>query len=686
MAKHWLPASAPRLGMLLIALALAACGGGNDGAGTGESGGDSIPPNWGAPEPQAIACRDYDGNQWMVKPKTITIFNNSEKTIYPVLATSKNAVNEWIQGCFRTTKAYPTTYVYKLYINEARGIPKNTSVEITLPLYSELSRDRYITWWNGGRVVLADNNERLRGRQDTKLAAPAGVSCRGESTGCELSTYSSDVQFPENIYAQLSEYTFGDSIIPAGQQERLLKPENVGYNISYVDHVYIPMAIGPKNNPYIGYSGSTQSMASFRTTLNSFLESIAGKGWPVYNLNELKLPGGYNIFAQRFGTLPPEDDVPVKPPGGYPPVLTVLPCIQGQCNDDQKKNLHFDEAVQRIQNLWGSCTDWGGEDISGYVKEKFQCPPELKKNMGLVRQFFEKNHQDYLKLYAANKCEGGPPLNPVFNYWEAVSHIYGWVPFNEGCGAAANPLAGTTSGEWTHARIQSLYIHELQYNHRQASVKADPKLVFNPYVELIHDDLQMNAYAFSVDDAVGFMSELGDGLIFTVGGARGLENGKQFNYANGFSVAIGVPQSMSSSPNTPLIKKYGVCVLNQDAGDLSCEKDRQDVTMPVNSQVAGFRVGTVAAYPIKVRFTDLNDNVYAFVVDEQFAPCTEGIKSCPANRAEIIRKLSCSVTGKEGKAHPGSGNWCGGANPNQQGESQLTKNYLSFPQPVDLMQ
>jgi hypothetical protein len=676
MVKRALPASAPHLGVILMMLALAACGGG-----------DPIPQSGDTPESHTIACKGYEGNQLIVKPKTITIFNNSEKTIYPVLATSKNSVNEWIQGCFRTTEPYPTNYVYKLYVNETEGIPKNTSVEITLPLYSELSKDRYITWWNGGRVVLADNNERLRGKQDTKLAAPIGVSCRGESTGCVLSTYSSDVQFPENIYAQLSEYTFGDSIIPAGQQQRLLKPENVGYNISYVDHVYMPMAIGPKNNPYIGYSGSTQSIASFRTTLNSFLESPSGKGWPVYNLNELKLPGGYNIFAQRFGTLPPLDNVPVKPsPDGFPPVLTVLACIKGQCSDDQKKNLHFDESVQRIQNLWGSCADWGGEDINGFVKEKFQCPQDLKTNMGLIKQFFEKNHQDYLQLYSAGKCEGTTPSKAVFNYWEAISHIYGWVPFNEGCGAAANPLAGTTFGGWNHAKIQPLYIDELQYNHQQDSVKADSKLTFNPYVKLIHDDLLMNAYAFSVDDAVGFMSELGEGLIFTVGGAKGLENKKQFNYANGFSVAIGVPQSMSNSPNTPLIKKYGVCVLDQDASDLNCEKDKQDVTMPVNSQVAGFRVGSVAAYPIKVRFTDLNDNVYIFVVNEQFAPCTDGMNSCPTNKAEIIKNLSCSVADKQGKAHPQSSNWCVGANPNQQGKNQMTKNYLSFPQPVDLMQ
>ncbi|WBV71673.1 hypothetical protein PGH42_00480 [Legionella pneumophila] len=115
---------------------------------------------------KGIVCKDYDGNPMTVKPKTITIFNNSEVTIYPVLATSKNAVNEWIQGCFRTTEPYPTNYVYKLYVNEGTGIAPGSSVKITLPLYSQLANDRYITWWNGGRIVLADKNERLRNEND----------------------------------------------------------------------------------------------------------------------------------------------------------------------------------------------------------------------------------------------------------------------------------------------------------------------------------------------------------------------------------------------------------------------------------------------------------------------------------------------------------------------------------------
>lgn len=158
-----------------------------------------------------------------------------------------------------------------------------------------------------------------------------------------------------------------------------------------------------------------------------------------------------------------------------------------------------------------------------------------------------------------------------------------------------------------------MYVHDLQYNYKGTNITS--KLLFNLYVQLIYDKdyLSMDAYGFSVDDAVGFMSELGDGLIFTVGGANSLENQQQFNYADGFSVAISVPQPMVEQVNKPLLKKYGVCVFNQDANDSNCQQVKQNVIMPENSQIAGFRVGTVASYPIKVRFTDLNDNMYTFV-------------------------------------------------------------------------
>ena len=91
--------------------------------------------------------------------------------------------------------------------------------------------------------------------------------------------------------------------------------------------------------------------------------------------------------------------------------------------------------------------------------------------------------------------------------------------------------------------------------------------------------------------------------------------------------------------------------------------------------------------PIQVRFTDLNDNLYSFAVEEAFAACPEATSPslCPTHRAAVLKSPSCRLTGKGGELHPRSSDWCLNANPNQQREKQLTTNGLSVPQPADFM-
>lgn len=711
-------------GALVLAFTLAACGGGNDRPWTGEGAVPWSASGWvqlsdtewmaengtegyrwvegqgwthwralgsGGGDPGVVVCKDRAGNDMPVNPKTITIHNNSDEPIYPAIATSMNEVNEWLQGCLRTTEPHPTQFIYKTYVNEGQGLPPHSSVQLTLPLMSQLDPQRYITWWNGGRVILADKPDRLRNPDDQDMGAVGGVGCEGQNTPCTLSIYQSKEGIPENSYAQLSEYTFGDSI-PVDGQARWFKPENVGYNISYVDHVYMPVAIGPKNNPYIGYSGSAQSLSLFRQKIDAFLNSPAGSGWPLFNLDGRKLPGGYNIFAMRSGTLSPNEDVPVKPAGGFPPVLTVLRCLQNQCTDQEKKSLHFGDAVQNMQNLWGSCVSWGSEDITPHVTQTIVCPSELKNDMGLIKQFFEQNYNDYSRNYDTDPACSKAQKKIEFNFLSALSHIYGWVQFNEGCSAATNKLAATTIPGWDHHKIQQLYINDLQYNHHQPYFHGDAQLAFNPYVKLIHEDLQMNAYAFSVDDAIGFMSELGDGLIFTVGGTQGLENPDQFNYAGGFQVTMGVPSSVANT-DTALIRKYGVCAFGREAGDLQCAQDKQDVFMPEYRQIPGFRVGTVPSYPVKVRFTDMHDNVYTFEVKARFPLCnfSQNEDTCYPDKTQLFDASACKVVDKNGATHAKSNDWCGSADlhakrearDNNSSGGQITRNYIAFAPPMD---
>jgi hypothetical protein len=148
---------------LAFMFTLTACGGGSDASDTPPTSGP--PPGAGAPQ-GSVVCKDYGMQDVTIAPKTITIRNNADEQIYPVLSTSTNAENLWVQGCLRTTEALPTDVVYKLYVNDGQGIPPGSEVTITLPLYSELGPKQYITWWNGGRMLLADRNKRLRNDQD----------------------------------------------------------------------------------------------------------------------------------------------------------------------------------------------------------------------------------------------------------------------------------------------------------------------------------------------------------------------------------------------------------------------------------------------------------------------------------------------------------------------------------------
>jgi hypothetical protein len=69
---------------------------------------------------------------------------------------------------------------------------------------------------------------------------------------------------------------------------------------------------------------------------------------------------------------------------------------------------------------------------------------------------------------------------------------------------------------------------QLQYNFEEP-FNASGEQVFNPYTRFIHGKLEdgnldASAYAFSIDDHESVQNYSGDGLLFAVGGGRGLPN------------------------------------------------------------------------------------------------------------------------------------------------------------------
>ncbi|TAN09157.1 MAG: hypothetical protein EPN34_15120 [Burkholderiaceae bacterium] len=663
-------------------------------------------PNQPISPAATVTCKDINGNPMPVQGKTITIYNDSNEPIYPVIISGAKGVDQWMQACERTTaKPFAVSQIYKLFINESNvngqgGIPAGGAVRVTLPLYSAISGgpDDHITWWNGGRVIVASSAdgehgiERLHASKpdpvDVSLTTlPAGVSCLAQgNTPCTLTTYSNSAGEPkEPLYAQLTEFTFGTIPAPISQPGvPLLRPPLVGYNISYVDQVYLPVAMEPAGNPYIGYSGSTVDLPTFAAKLKSFVTdpNSFGNDWTVYNMSELRLPATYNSFVQQ-GALADANqaDIPVPWPGqANPPLLTTVGCIESPttCGSPPQQ---AGKAVQRLNNLWASCVSWDPADGAPAATET--CPAAMHSDMQLIYAFFKQNYQSYESDYNGPGCARTAPQVP-FNYTTVLRHVYGWVPYNENCGnAGLNPLADTTvtvnGTTWTHAQVQSMYIEDLQYNYR---TQTDPNFIFNPYVKLIHEDLDMNAYGFSVDDAVGFMQEDGSGLIYTVGGPSGLPNEGKFSYQGGFSVVLGPPAGYADT-DKPYLKSYGVCVYN--AAKSNCDTVKQDMTLSQAEQISGFRVGTVASYPIRVSLTDVDNNVYSFDVTSSFScKVGPGDQPCQPEKSSIVS--NCTVTGAN-ISPSSSADWCRGANPNSAQDQtskdpQTVKNFLSFGPPL----
>ena len=130
-------------------------------------------------------------------------------------------------------------------------------------------------------------------------------------------------------------------------------------------------------------------------------------------------------------------------------------------------------------------------------------------------------------IKAALETAGCP--NPLYNPGmipaAQLDLVYGWV--NSGCTGDFRPSTPPTpSQEQTFE-----YFLRLQYNYcgdiasptpdcKPAHVPLQSK--FNSWTQLIHQTINSNAYAFSVDDSVGFVLLDGDGLIITVGGTNNL--------------------------------------------------------------------------------------------------------------------------------------------------------------------
>jgi hypothetical protein len=508
----------------------------------------------------------------------IKIFNDSHQYLYPVLDTGQNPNplgDIWMQAIFSVpnsktpfgmppgTCSYGEDLDFRIYINEASGIEPGGSVDITVPLFTQLAAtpdptqtNQWVDWWRGENIWIYANSAAtppralqeyhdnpirqgtmdpyLPGQKPLKSAAanPTLPTCtytppNSAPVSCVLNFFSDPASLPINGPGQLFEATLGARVqqkVVNDSPPNTLDTQNADFDVSYVDVAYMTGAMGPFANDQVGYVGSALGPGEFQTVLTAkFLKDFPN--WPQFRLTYAdgttamisKLASPSNALARLTGANPPAD----------------LPLA---------KDEHWPTSVwgpiQALRNNW---TTWAGKP-----GQSGQCANPLSGNAAWckavldVKTLFQANYQQYLTLFKNGTCTGGsiPNTDPTFAD-RFLAHVYGWTPWIEaaldskgnptgaGCSPTANLLQNTpgyTDNSYALYSAVKLEFDNVEYGKQYT---PPPGVVFNPWVQFLHGVNYLNipgVYAYSVDDAVGNIQAEATGYIIDVGSLKNLEN------------------------------------------------------------------------------------------------------------------------------------------------------------------
>lgn len=493
----------------------------------------------------------------------IKIFNDTDVWLFPTLDTGQHPLGDgdiWMQGIFEVpnsqspfssnpTKgncAYPVTQNYRIYINEASGIAPGGSVDLILPLFTQLVanpsgtvNNEYAEWWQGQNLWIFSSSSAsppaavknwfgnvngVRPNQKKLTAATSGFNklptCTytpksGAAKPCGLDFFSDTANLPISGPGQLFEATLGARTIhtvAAGDNDppNTLDTENVDFDVSYVDVAYLTGAMGPFGNNQVGYVGSPLTPEQFQNGISTAKPPINGvvkflqdfKNWPQFvdldgtkeKISKLASPS--NAFARLTGANAPAD----------------LPLSAGESWPDNVWG-----PIQKLRDNWKT---WAGTPGttgpgSGTAGQCGSRQDAWCKAVVDVKMLFEANYKQYLALFANKTCNGTPiTVGQGGNTTAAqfanlfVSHVYGWTPFTEpfgviapgnlGCGTSGNLLQNTpgyfvkrTDGSFDYTQPNGGYVAKkqefdhLEYGNFQ-NASPPPGVVFNPWVQLLH--------------------------------------------------------------------------------------------------------------------------------------------------------------------------------------------------------
>ncbi|CAN3989374.1 hypothetical protein MCBRY_000194 [Methylocystis bryophila] len=578
---------------------------------------------------------------------TIKIFNDDPNHyIYPVLETGQGNNDLWMQAWFSVmnsqlaAKPYPRNNTYRIYINPTNGIPPHTGVSITLPLYTQLMSDpinsnpgtglgkpdTFIDWWSGGNILVYTSPGTTSAVQPPSLTnamlastqkpltiasgitpAPIVPTCVGVQSKfqpsppaitCEpLTIYKDTASSPANGGSQLLEYTLGArnvNVAPRGATDWIawwLDTSNVDFDVSYVNHVWMPAVMGPYLNDQVGYTGAPQTIDTFKGPSDGssglkYFQKTNVAGWPQYYDNYsnipantrppaftyLKFPSLLVIFQQLAGANPPSDLVPAISPTdwakGPPASLAAWPPIQGLYTNW----INYAGTYSGYGSCQGTYTP--GNDINTW------CTALLAQKALLLA-----NYANYRALFNNRTCSGTPlTISDAL----LIGHLYGFTSWVEatggsgcapkinllqdtpgfcvgtGCPTLTNPNGGDPAKrDYSNYNKVKTAFDKLNYTYdpvtNQPYYPGNPPYIFNPYAQLIHTaSPNLNipcAYGYSVDDAQGNVQAQGQGFIVDVGDTVNLENQHKCNPP--INITLGYDPNV-----TPRFYKYAVCKIS----------------------------------------------------------------------------------------------------------------------------
>ncbi len=647
---------------------------------------------------------------------TIVIYNNSAGfNIYPVLfAGAASVTDQWMQGCFRVSfnklgaNPYPRLSQFRMYVNccdtNQNGIPPGGSVTITLPFYSPLVQQinpnpgtkdpaQFIDWWQGGGINVfstplgtteppgvlkqhwsEDTNRRVTPTRNAPTSTCGVVS----GAACSLAFFSTPTSIGNWEPQQLIEYTLAAAGPDATRTDPnapmfLWVPDNVDYDVSYVNFAHMPAAIEPFGNPLvgtccaIGWVGTIDKIQAVFKSIDNWSASSLGMGWPLY----------------VDQTIPPDrrTNPPATIPRKIPSALELFKNF-GSFNDNSNyyPAPSVSPPITSMQALWVDCHNGAAYAICGrisHVNDLFQANYNNYTN----------TYNDYLKGASKTWAEAWGCKTPPAQYelLRVLSHFYGWSPWNadSACKTDINLLEqtpgytdpakaphdyATVKGEFDQLQYWFKVLNR-QYGQWSNNLAADYGQ-FDPYVALVHGPDFLNApyaYAYSVDDAVGNMQTDGTGLYIAVGGIGVPPNNlpnpdhvtPEVQFTFGYKTTV--------APNNPFagltmtMDKYGRCIPgpNTDSNPIFTTFVVPDGLEPSPPHTPDQPIPPNSVRNCRITLADNLNRSYTFTLkgypsDFLQAPVDQtGWPSQPIRAAENSKFIDCS-----GNADPDIQNYC----------------------------